>query len=106
MAIRSINQGTFGFLPALNDTQVREQIQWVIDQGYAVSLEYTDNPDPRDNLWRMWGLPMFDLKDAASIMYEFEACRKAYPDCYIKINGYDAARQGQAVSFIGHWPAA
>ncbi len=104
MAIRTIHQGTFGFLPALNDAQVREQIQWVVNQGYAVSVEYTDDPHPRNNLWRMWGLPMFDLKDAAAIMYEFQSCREAYPNCYIKINGYDAGRQGQAVSFIAHWP--
>ena len=27
--------------------------------------------------WEMWGLPMFDLKDPAAILYEINECRKA-----------------------------
>ena len=29
-----------------------------------VSVEYTDDPHPRNIYWEMWGMPMFDLKDA------------------------------------------
>ncbi|MEW6064727.1 MAG: ribulose bisphosphate carboxylase small subunit [Bacillota bacterium] len=101
----TVKQGAFAFMPPLNEDQVREQIQWVLNQGYCLSVEYTDEPHPRNNYWRMWGLPMFDLKDAAAIMYEFQSCKKAFPDCYIKINGYDADRQGQVVSFIAYYPA-
>lgn len=104
MDLPTVQQGTFGFLPSLSDDEVRAQIQWVVDQGYAIGVEYTDDPDPRKHYWSMWGLPMFDVTDAAAIMYEFEACRKAFPDSFIKINGYDPSRQGQAVSFIAHRP--
>lgn len=104
MELRTVQQGTFAFLPRLTDEQVREQIQWALDQGYAIGIEYTEDPSPRNVYWRMWGLPMFDIKDPAAVMYEFQACRAAFPECYIKINGYDPARQGQVVSFVAHWP--
>jgi len=55
----------------------------------------------------MWGLPMFDLKDAAGVLLEINACRKAYPNHYIKLNAYDATlgRQTTALSFIVNRPA-
>ena len=31
---------------------------------------YTDDPHPRNTYWEMWGLPMFDIKDAVAIMQE------------------------------------
>lgn len=104
MEFSTKQQGTFAFLPALDDAGVRKQIEWVVDQGYAVSVEYTDDPHPCNNLWKMWGLPMFDIEDVATVTYEFEACREAFPDYHIKINGYDPGRQGQIVSFVAHWP--
>lgn len=106
MEMRTVQQGTFAFLPPLTDEEIRKQMQWILDQGYVVSVEYTDDPSPRNLFWRMWGLPMFGVRDAAAIWMEFESCRKAFPDQYIKINGYDPMRQGQAVSFVAHWPAA
>lgn len=106
MERRTVQQGTFAFLPPLTDDQVREQIQWALDQGYAIGIEYTDDPSPRNLYWKMWGLPMFDVQDPATIMYEFQACRTAFPNSYIRINGYDPARQGQVLSFVAHWPDA
>jgi ribulose-bisphosphate carboxylase small chain len=55
----------------------------------------------------MWGLPMFDLHDAAGVLDEVNECRKAYPDRYIRVNAYDAAkgRQTIALSFIVSRPA-
>jgi ribulose-bisphosphate carboxylase small chain len=32
----------------------------------------------------MWGLPMFDLEDAAGVLAEVNECRKAKPEHYIK----------------------
>jgi ribulose-bisphosphate carboxylase small chain len=66
-----------------------------LDQGWALSVEFTDDPHPRNNYWEMWGLPMFDLADPAAAMHEVNACREAYPEHYIKVNAYDA-RQGPA----------
>lgn len=101
-----IHQGTFSFLPDLTDEQIEKQIQYIISNGWAVSVEYTDDPNPYNVYWHMWGLPMFDLEDAAAAMYEFKKCREAFPNHYIKINGYDPSPmwQAQRVSFIAHRP--
>jgi ribulose-bisphosphate carboxylase small chain len=54
----------------------------------------------------MWGLPMFDANDLDLAMHEIDECRKAFPDDYIKVNGYDRTkgRQTTMLSFIVHRP--
>ena len=42
-----ITQGAFSFLPDLTDDQIRAQVQYCIDNKWAVSLEVTDDPHPR-----------------------------------------------------------
>ena len=56
-----ITQGTFSYLPDLTDEEIAAQIQYAIGQGWAVAVEFTDDPHPRNVLWEMWGLPMFDI---------------------------------------------
>jgi ribulose-bisphosphate carboxylase small chain len=72
-----ITQGTFSFLPDLTDEQIRKQVEYCLNNGWAINVEFTDDPHPRNTYWEMWELPMFDLKDPAAIMYEVSACRKA-----------------------------
>ena len=45
-----LTQGCFSFLPDLTDEQITKQIQYAIDKSWAVSIEYTDDPHPRNNL--------------------------------------------------------
>jgi ribulose-bisphosphate carboxylase small chain len=85
-----ITQGTFSFLPDLTDVQIRAQIEYALGRGWAVSVEFTDDPHPRNTYWEMWGNPMFDLRDAAGVMAEVDACRAAYPDRYVKVNAFDS----------------
>jgi len=101
-----LTQGTFSYLPDLTDEQIRAQIQYCLDNGWAVSVEYTDDPHPRNVYWEMWGLPMFDLKDPAGILMEINECRKTYPNHYVRVNGYDSryGRQTTAISFIVNRP--
>lgn len=101
-----ITQGTFSFLPDLTDEQIRAQISYALRQGWAMSLEFTDDPHPRNTYWEMWGLPMFDVRDATGVMYELNACRKAHPDHYIRVNAFDATRGFETVrlSFIVNRP--
>jgi hypothetical protein len=73
-----ITQGTFSFLPDLTDEQIAAQVDYALAQGWAVSVEYTDDPHPRNTYWEMWGLPMFDLKDAAGVLVEIRECRKVH----------------------------
>ena len=102
-----ITQGCFSFLPDLTDDQIRSQVQYCIDKGWAVNLEFSDDPHPRNTFWDMWGLPMFDIKDAAAVMLELDACRKAYGGrSYIRLSGFDSSHGWESVkiSFIVHRP--
>ena len=101
-----ITQGTFSFLPDFTDEQVAAQVRYALANGWTVVVEHTDDPHPRNVYWDMWGLPMFDLKDPAGIMLEVNACRKAFSNRYIKINGYDRryGRQTVGLSFLVNRP--
>jgi ribulose-bisphosphate carboxylase small chain len=101
-----ITQGTFSYLPDLTDPQIGKQVEYALEQGWAVSLEYTDDPHPRNVYWEMWGMPMFDLKDAAGVLGELKECRKAHPDCYVKLNAFDSTRgfETMRMSFIVNRP--
>jgi len=102
-----ITQGTFSFLPDLTDEQIGKQIQYALDNGWPISIEYTRDPHPRNSYWEMFGLPMFDIKDAAAIMTSVKQARAEQPGAYIKVNAYDAryGRQTTALSFIVQRPA-
>ena len=101
-----LTQGTFSFLPDLTDAQIAAQIEYCLAQGWAVSLEYTDDPHPRNSYWEMFGAPLFDLQDAAGIMEELRHCRAAFPDQYVKVNAFDATHGFETVrlSFIVNRP--
>ena len=49
------------------------------DKGYAWSIEYTDDPHPRNTYWEMFGMPMFDLKDAAGVLLEVQRLPQDLP---------------------------
>ena len=102
-----ITQGTFSFLPDLSDAEIQAQVAYAQRQGWALSVEYTDDPHPRNAYWDMWGLPMFDLRDPAGVVFEVNECRKAFPNYYIKVNAFDATRGFETVrlSFIVNRPA-
>ncbi len=102
-----ITQGTFSYLPDLSADEIRAQVQYAIDRGWAVAVEFTDDPHPRNVLWEMWGLPMFDIADASAAMHEIAAAVAAWPDHYVRVSAYDATlgRQTTALSFIAARPA-
>lgn len=87
-----ITQGTFSYLPDLTDEQISAQIGYCLDQGWAVAIEHTDDPHPRNTYWEMFGPPMFDLRDAAGVMAEVTSARATFPEQYIKVNAFDATR--------------
>ncbi len=101
-----LTQGTFSFLPELTEAQIRAQVEYALAQGWAVSIEYTDDPHPRNTYWEMYGNPLFDLRDAAGIMQEITACRATFPGSYIKVNAFDSTRGWEAMrlSFLVNRP--
>jgi ribulose-bisphosphate carboxylase small chain len=101
-----IQQGAFSLLPDLTNDQIKKQIEYCIKSGYAVAIEWTDDPHPRNCYWEMWGLPLFDIPDAATILYELNACRTAHANKYVKVNAFNNARgvESTALSFIVNRP--
>jgi ribulose-bisphosphate carboxylase small chain len=102
-----LTQGAFSFLPDLTDGQITKQIQYALNKSWAVSIEYTDDPHPRNSYWEMWGLPLFDVKDPAAILFEINMARKAKPNYYIKVACFDNTRgiESCVLSFIVQRPS-
>jgi len=127
-----VTQGQFSFLPELTDAEIALQIEYGLKKGYAWSVEYTDDPHPRNTYWEMYGMPMFDLKpppglgepspapggvsrprggpstgsDAAVVLTGLNACRKTFPNHYIRLMAFDSTRgvESIAMSFIVNRP--
>ena len=101
-----VTQGQFSFLPDLSDAEIGLQIDYGLARGYAWSVEYTDDPHPRNTYWEMFGMPMFDLHDAAGVLLEIKSCRKTFPDRYIRITAFDSTHGTESVvlSFIVNRP--
>ncbi|MEO7050629.1 MAG: ribulose bisphosphate carboxylase small subunit [Rhodanobacter sp.] len=102
-----LTQGQFSFLPELTDDEIRLQIKYGLDKGYAWGIEYTDDPHPRNTYWEMFGMPMFDLRDAAGVMLELHDCRQTFPQHYIRLMAFDSTRGTESIvmSFIVNRPA-
>ena len=101
-----ITQGTFSYLPDLTDEEIALQLRYAIGNDWAISVESTSEPRQGHNLWDMWGLPMFGLRDPAGALHEINECRKAYPGRYIRVSAYDSrpGRQTTAISFLVNRP--
>jgi ribulose-bisphosphate carboxylase small chain len=101
-----LTQGTFSYLPDLSDAQITRQITHCLARGWAIGLEYTDDPHPRNTFWEMFGNPMFDIADAAGVMMELRECRETFPNHYIRLTAFDSTHGTESVvlSFIVNRP--
>ena len=101
-----LTQGQFSFLPDLTDKQITAQIEYALGKNWALGVEYTDDPHPRNTYWEMYGNPMFDLKDASGILKEINACRKTFPNHYVRVTAFDATQGVESVqmSYIVNRP--
>jgi ribulose-bisphosphate carboxylase small chain len=103
-----LTQGAFSFLPDLTDDQIKKQVSYAMSKNWSVNIEYIEDPHPRNVFWELWGLPLFDIKDPAAVMFELESCRKSKPNCYIKVNAFDNTRgvESCSLSFIVNRPSS
>lgn len=101
-----LTQGQFSFLPPLTDKQISAQIKYALNNGWAIGIEYTDDPHPRNTYWEMYGNPMFDLKDPAGILLEINNCRKTFPNHYIRVTAFNSTRgvESPTMSYIVNRP--
>ena len=104
--VNRVTQGQFSFLPDLTDKQITAQIAYALKNGWAVSVEYTDDPHPRNTYWEMFGNPMFDLRDPAGIMTEIASCRKTFPRHYVRVTAFDSTKGWETprMSFLVNRP--
>ncbi len=101
-----MTQGQFSFLPDLTDEEISAQIKYALDNGWAINIEYTDDPHPRNTYWEMYGMPMFDMKDPAGVLLEINECRKTFSQHYIRVMASDATRgvESPKMSYIVNRP--
>lgn len=102
-----LRYGTFSYLPDLTDDEIAAQVKYALDKGWPVSIEYTDDPHPRNVYWAMWGLPLFDLAEPDGVIAQINECRTANPGHYVRVLAYDASlgKQTTAMSFLVQLPA-
>nr|BBE70303.1 ribulose-1,5-bisphosphate carboxylase/oxygenase small subunit [Cenchrus purpureus] len=103
------------YLPPLTSEQVLKQVDYLIRNNWIPCLEFSkvgfvyreNSRDPcyyDGRYWTMWKLPMFGCTDSTQVLAELEECKKAYPDCFIRIIGFDNIKQVQCVLFIAYKP--
>jgi len=94
-----ITQGTFSFLPDLTDEQLKAQMRFALNNDWAIMIEHTDDPHPRNSLWDMWDQPWFDMEvdDVDEVLAQVNEAREALPERYIKVQCYDASLGQQSI---------
>ena len=101
-----VTQGQFSYLPDLTDAQIGKQLEYALNKNWSIGIEYTDDPHPRNTYWEMFGNPMFDMKDPVAIVAEINACRKTFPNHYVRVTAFDATRgvESPTMSYIVNRP--
>ena len=105
-----LRHGSFSYLPELTEDEIAAQVRYALLNGWPLSIEYTDDPHPRNVYWDMWGLPMFDLDEPDGVLREIADCRATFPQQYVRVLAYDAqlGKQTTAMSILvqrpGHEP--
>ena len=102
-----LRHGTFSYLPDLTDDEIAAQVRYALTNDWPVSIEFTDDPHPRNVYWEMWGLPLFDLHEPDGVLTQINECRATFPNHYVRVLAYDArlGRQTTAMSFLVQSPA-
>ncbi|KAL4436120.1 hypothetical protein ABPG77_005568 [Micractinium sp. CCAP 211/92] len=114
---------TFSYLPPLTDAEISRQVDYIVNNGWTPCLEFAESASAYasnencirmnnttclyyDNrYWTMWKLPMFGCTDGHQVLAEVTNCRRAFPDAYIRLVGFDPVRQVQVAGFLVHRPA-
>ena len=97
---RSRKFETFSYLPALSETQIRRQVEYIVSQGWQPAIEHSEPQYARGTYWYMWKLPMFGETDVQRILAEAEACHRANPGDHVRLIGYDSCRQTQGTAMV------
>ena len=116
---------TFSFLPPLSDAEISKQVQYLLNNGWTPCIEFEDsahaytdghgwaNMDTSINAgyydnryWVMWKLPMYGCQNPDEVIAEINTCIKCFPECYVRVAGFDNIKQVQCSAFLAHRPAS
>ncbi|KAM5567724.1 ribulose bisphosphate carboxylase small subunit, chloroplastic 1 [Rosa sericea] len=107
---------TLSYLPPLTVESLAKEVEYLLRNKWVPCLEFelehgfvyrehNNSPGYYDGrYWTMWKLPMFGCTDASQVIAELEEAKKAYPEAFIRIIGFDNVRQVQCISFIAYKP--
>ena len=102
----------------MTDAQIAKQVQMIIAKGLSPCLEFasqetsfvSNNNTVRftgsaagyydNHYWTMWKLPVFGCTDASQVLNETAECRKAYPQCYVRLAAFNSMKQVQVMSLV------
>ncbi len=91
---------TFSYLPEMDKSQIRKQVEFIVSKGWNPAVEHTEPENAFDHYWYMWKLPMFGETDVDKILAEAEACHKAHPTHHVRLVGYDNYAQSQGAAMV------
>ncbi len=107
---------TLSYLPDLTEQELAKEIDYLLRSKWVPCLEFElekgwvyrehhRSPGYYDGrYWTMWKLPMFGCTEASQVLVELAEAKKAYPNSFIRIIGFDNVRQVQCISFIASKP--
>ncbi len=91
---------TFSYLPTMDATQIRAQIEYIVAKGWNPGVEHCEPENAFQNFWYMWKLPLFGETDIDAILAECEACHNAHPANHVRLLGYDNYAQSAGASMV------
>ena len=116
---------TFSFLPPLSDSEIAKQCQYLLNNGWTPCIEFEDadhayadghgwsNLDSSINslyydnrYWVMWKLHMYGCQNTDEVLAEVNMAKKCFPECYIRVVGFDNIKQVQCAGFLVYRPAS
>jgi len=92
--------GTCSYLPEMDASSIRKQIEFMIKQDWHCAVEHVEPERAAVNYWYMWKLPLFGERDIDVIMNELTAFRNANRGHHIRVIAYDNKRQTQGQSMV------
>ena len=91
---------TFSYLPPMTPDRLRQQIAYLMSQGWNPAIEHTEPEKSFSSFWYLWKLPFFGERSVERILSELEACHRANPGHLVRLLGYDNYTQSQGTAFI------
>ena len=91
---------TFSYLPAMDENRIKQQVSYIVNNGWDAAIEHSEPANALSHYWYMWKLPLFGERTVDRVLKEAEACRDAYPRHHIRLVGYDRQVQSQGTAMV------